>query len=58
MFKLMLEGIDGLKGQIVLSLVLHLVMHGAHRHLDRVEKDLPRIVDLKAAQSVPGKKAE
>ena len=49
------DSISGLQSTIFFSALLHLILHFLTHSLDVIERNVPRVVDLHAANSIPKK---
>ena len=49
------DSVSGLQSSVLLSFILHVFIHCLVHRLNSIEKDVPRIVDLKASGSTPKK---
>ena len=49
------DSVASLQGTVFVSTLLHMLVHFLTHRLDVLERDLPRLVDLSAANSTPKK---
>ena len=47
------DAVSGVQTTVFVNMLMHCLLHFLTRRLDKIEEDLPRIVDLHAAASKP-----